>query len=80
MAQDNGKTDETKTPIETEDRSFQDGLQAAAPENPEEDWGDAIEDAAFGQNHALRGRPLAEDREHGSKTRKANKDEFSRRA
>jgi hypothetical protein len=66
------KTDD-QTPIEDENRTFVD-------DNPQNDWGDAIEDVAFGANHALRGRPAPEDREHGRKTRLANKNEISRRA
>lgn len=52
----------------------------AEADNPQEDWGEAIEDAAYGANHVDRGRPLPEDREHGPKTRQASKAEINRRA
>ena len=66
-----------------EDRSFD---AAAAPdpaagvsENPQEDWGEPIEGAAYSANHATRGARSDEERGPGPKTRKAAKDQISRR-
>lgn len=50
-------------------------------QNPEEDWGEpADEGAAYSANHATRGEKTDEERGPGPKTRKATKDQISRRA
>ena len=48
-------------------------------DNPEEDWGDPIEGAAYSANHATRGVKTDAERGPGPKTRKATKDAISRR-
>jgi hypothetical protein len=48
-------------------------------DNPEEDWGEPIEGAAYSANHATRGTKTDAERGPGPKTRKATKDTISRR-
>ena len=47
--------------------------------NPEEDWGEAVEGAAYSANHATRGEKTDAERGPGRKTRRATKDAISRR-
>jgi len=48
--------------------------------NPEEDWGEpADEGATYSANHATRGEKTDAERGPGPKTRKATKDQISRR-
>jgi hypothetical protein len=47
--------------------------------NPEEDWGEPAEGAAYSANHANRGAKTDAERGPGAKTRKASKDMISRR-
>ena len=75
-----------------EDRSFRpedvDGLLAKVdpaklgqPDTPEAEWGEPLEgDVHHGANHLAREDRAEPDRGQGSKTRQANKDQFSRRA
>jgi hypothetical protein len=50
-------------------------------DTPEADWGDPLEgEAQSGANHLAREDRPEPDRGQGSKTRQANKDQFSRRA
>ena len=49
-------------------------------DRPEDDWGEpAAEGAAYGANHARRAEARETDRLQGNKTRKATKDQISRR-
>jgi len=48
-------------------------------DNPEEDWGEPIEGAAYSANHATRGAKTDAERGPGPKTRQATKDQISRR-
>ena len=48
-------------------------------DNPEEDWGEPAEGAAYSANHATRGEKTDAERGPGPKTRKATKDQISRR-
>jgi hypothetical protein len=48
-------------------------------DNPQEDWGEPAEGAAYSANHALRGAKSSAERSQGAKTRKATKDAISRR-
>jgi hypothetical protein len=52
----------------------------AITDNPEEDWGEPVEGAAYSANHATRGEKTDAERGPGPKTRKATKDTISRRA
>ena len=52
---------------------------AGVSENPEEDWGEPAEGAAYSANHATRGEKTDAQRGPGPKTRKATKDAISRR-
>ena len=54
--------------------------QTALSDNPQEDWGEpGDEGATYSANHTRRDGKTELDREHGAKTRKANKDMVSRR-
>jgi len=48
-------------------------------DNPEEDWGEPIEGAAYSANHAMRGQKSDAERGPGPKTRAATKAQISRR-
>jgi len=48
-------------------------------DNPEEDWGEPVEGAAYSANHATRGAKTDAERGPGPKTRRAAKDQISRR-
>jgi hypothetical protein len=48
-------------------------------ENPQEDWGEPAEGAAYSANHATRGTKTDAERGPGPKTRRATKDQISRR-
>jgi len=75
-----------------EDRSFQgrpeddllaqvDPARLGQRDTPEEDWGDALEGGAqHGANHLIREDRPELDRGQGAKTRRAAKDQISRRA
>lgn len=75
-----------------EDRSFRpedvdgplakvDPAKLGQPDTPEADWGDPLDGAVqHGVNHLAREDRPELDRGQGSKTRQANKDQFSRRA
>ncbi|PZQ53165.1 MAG: hypothetical protein DI570_24340 [Phenylobacterium zucineum] len=48
-------------------------------DRPEQDWGEAAEGATFSSNHSRRPDKTEADRSHGAKTRRASKDQISRR-
>ncbi|WP_293679701.1 hypothetical protein [uncultured Phenylobacterium sp.] len=49
-------------------------------DRPENDWGEPEAGAVHGGNHARRGEDSPESRLQGTKTRKATKDQISRRS
>ena len=55
-------------------------LQDGDSRNPEEDWGEPAEGAAYSANHATRGEKTDAERGPGPKTRQATKDTISRRS
>jgi hypothetical protein len=75
-----------------EDRSFEpksdtdllaqvDPAKLGQPDTPEAEWGEPLDgEAQSGANHLAREDRPEPDRGQGSKTRQANKDQFSRRA
>ena len=57
-----------------------DPARLGAPDRPENDWGEpAAEGTAHGANHTRRAEPSETARLQGNKTRRATKDQISRR-
>lgn len=84
MADEDRSFDPTRTPSPVQGNRGREPAGAApatqgVSDNPEEDWGEPLEGAAYSANHATRGTKTDAERGPGRKTRQATKDTISRR-